>query len=130
MLYLGRMASFNRFYPDLVTPKIPEHWADSFYDTLSHRELTAAEKEADGVRYRILTPGMPFSQARVPAEERVCWGETPELIWAMLSPERSVLEAIRLRDAVHSACTTDQQIEHILNYFRFLAKYGYLEEVK
>jgi hypothetical protein len=130
MLYLGRMESFNLFYPGLVTPKLPVHWADDFYETLSDRELTPAEQEAAAVRYRILTHGMPFSQARVPAEERVCWGEIPELIWALLSPERSVLDAIRLRDAVHSACTTDAQIRHILNYFRFLAKYGYLEEVK
>lgn len=130
MLYLGRMESFNLFYPGLVTPKLPVHWADDFYETLSDRELTPAEQEAAAVRYRIMTPGMPFSQARVPAEERVCWGEIPELIWALLSPERSVLDAIRLRDAVHSACTSDEQIRHILNYFRFLAKYGYLEEVK
>lgn len=130
MLYLGRMESFNRFYPGIVTPKLPEHWADGFYETLPHRGLTEAEKEAAAVRYRICTPGMPFSQARIPAEERVCWGEIPEMIWALLSPERSVLDAIRLRDAVHSACTPDEKIRYYLSYFRFLEKYGYLEEVK
>lgn len=130
MLYLGRMASFNRFYPGTVTPKLPEHWADGFYSSLTDRELTDAEKEADSIRYRIATPGMPFSQARIPAQERVTWSDIPELIWALLSPERSVLDAIRLRDAVHSDCTSDEKIHYYLSYFRFLAKYGYLEEVQ
>ena len=39
-----------------------------------------------------------------------------------------MLDAIRLRDAVHSTCTSDEQIRYYLSYFRFLAKYGYLEE--
>ena len=130
MLYLGRMDSFNRFYPGTVTPTLPKHWADDFYDTLPDRALTDAEQEASGIRYRILCPGVPFCQARVPAEERTCWPDVPELVWALLSPDRSVLEAIRLRDAVHSAHTSDEKIRYLLSYFRFLEKYGYLEEVK
>ena len=130
MLYMGRMASFNRFYPGAVTPKLPEHWADDYYETLSDRELTDAEKEAAGIRYRITSPGMPFSQARIPNDERVCWSNIPEMTWALLSPERTVLDAIRLRDAVHATHASDENIRYFLSYFRFLAKYGYLEEVK
>jgi hypothetical protein len=40
------------------------------------------------------------------------------------------LDAIRLRDAVHSTHTPDEKIRYLLSYFRFLEKYGYLEEVK
>ncbi len=130
LLYLGRMQSFNRFYPDVVTPVLPSHWAKDFYEPLPERELTEAEKEADGIRYRIMSKGMPFSQARVPSSERVSWPDIPELVWALLSPERSVLDAIRLRDAAHSCHTSDENIKYYLSYFEFLTKYGYLEEVK
>ena len=130
LLYLGRMDSFNRFYPGIVTPTLPSHWADEFYDMFPDREMTPTEQQADGIRYRITTAGMPFSQARVPASERVSWPDIPELIWALLSPERSVLEAIRLHDGAFSRTTKDETIQYYLSYFRFLEKYGYLEEVK
>lgn len=130
LLYLGRMESFNRFYPGMVTPVLPAHWADDFYRTVPDRELTPAEKRADSVRYRIISAGMPFSQVHVPAQERVSWPDIPELIWALLSPERSVLDAIRLQDAALSVTTTDERMEYYLKYFDFLEKYGYLEKVK
>lgn len=130
LLYMGRMASFNRFWPQLVTPKLPTHWADSFYDTLPDRELTAAEQKAAGLCYKPVCTGMPFSQVRVPAAERVSWPNIPELIWGMLSETRNVLDAVRLHDAVLDCTTTDEQIEYYLSYFRFLETYGYLEEVK
>jgi len=130
MLYLGRIESFNRFFPGLVTPKLPDHWADSYYDTLPDRELTAMEQEAAKLRYRNTCKGMPFSQVRVPSKERYPWTGIPELIWALLSPERSVLDAVRLHDAALECTTTDEQIDYYLSYFRFLVKYGYLEEVK
>lgn len=129
LLYLGRMDSFNRFYPGLVTPALSAHWADSFLESLPGRELTAAEAEAAAVRYRVATRGLPFSLARVPAQERVCWPNVPELVWALLNPERSVLDAVRLRDAVHFTETSDEEIRYYLAYFRYLAKYGYLENV-
>ncbi len=129
MLYLGRMDSFNRFYPGLTSPTLPCHWADSFYDTLPERALTTAEKRADSIRYRILRAGVPFSQARVPVGERISWPAASELTWALLSPERSVLEAIRLYDAALSTKTSDEMIDTHLSYFAFLEKYGYLETV-
>lgn len=130
LLYLGRMESFNRFYPGIVTPTLPAHWADDFYCTISDREFTSAEKKAANIRYRKTATGVPFSQVRVPSAERVCWGEIPELIWALLSPKHSVLDAIRLHDAALSVTTSDENINYYLSYFEFLAKYGYLEEVK
>jgi len=42
LLYLGRMESFNSFWPGLIMPALPSHWADSFYDSLPERKLTAA----------------------------------------------------------------------------------------
>lgn len=130
LLYLGRMESFNRFYPNIVTPVLPPHWADDFCSTLSERELTAAEKKADSIRYRITSVGIPFSQAKIPVSERVSMPAAHELAWALLSPERSVLEAIRLKDAAVYGNTSDGGINTSLAYFAFLAKYGYLEEVK
>ncbi len=130
MQYLGRMASFNRFYPGITAPALPPHWADDFFDTLPDRKLTPAEKRADGVRYRITAAGIPFSQVRVPAAERVSWPDAPELVWALLSPERSVLDAVRLQDAALSVHTPDERIDACLSYFRYLAVYGYLEEVR
>ena len=53
-----------------------------------------------------------------------------ELVWALLSPERSVLEAIRLFDANFTRKSSDKEIEAHLEYFRFLEKYGYVEKVK
>ena len=129
MLYIGRMESFNRFYPGIVTPHLPSHWADKFCALLFERELTDAEKRADSVRYRITSSGVPFSQAKVPASERVCWTDVPELIWALLSPERTVLDAIRLYDAAFSVTTSDEKVDYCLSYFAFLEKYGYLETV-
>ena len=130
LLYLGRMDSFNRFYPGIVTPALPSHWADDFYSMFPDRELTPTEQQADSIRYRITATGVPFSQARVPVGERVSWPDIPELIWALLSPERSVLEAIRLHDGAFSRTTKDETIQYYLSYFKFLEKYGYLEEVK
>lgn len=130
MYYIGRMESFNRFYPDIVSPVLPSHWADDFYNILPDGELTEAEKAAANIRYRTTCVGVPFSQSRVPSSERVNWYGTSELIWALLSPQRSVLEAIRLRDAVFSIQSTDEAINLHLKYFKFLEKYGYLEEVK
>lgn len=129
LLYMGRMESFNRFYPGLVVPKLPEHWADSYYDTLPDRKLSDAEQRAKNLRYRNLRAGMPFSQVYVPSEERYPWTGIPELIWALLCPGRSVLDAVRLHDAVLECHTTDEQIDYYLSYFRFLVKYGYLEDV-
>lgn len=129
MLYLGRMESFNRFYPGVVAPQLPIHWADDFYETVADRELTPAEKKAAAVRYRITSVGLPFSQAKVPSAQRTPWPDIPELTWALLSPERSVLDAIRLRDAAASTFASDENIEYYLSYFEFLEKYGYLERV-
>ena len=129
LLYLGRMDSFNRFYPGLVAPKVPAHWADEFYATLPDRELSATEQKAAAIRYRITSVGMPFSFDRIPYEERVSWPGIPELIWALLNPERSVLEAIRLHDGAFAVTTSDEKIEYYLSYFAYLAKYGYLEEI-
>jgi len=129
MLYLGRMRSFNRFYPGIITPELPAHWADDFYQTVPDRELTSAEAMAESVHYKITSAGMPFSQAKVPSDQRVSWPNIPELVWALLSPERSVLDAIRLHDAASSRTTSDENIRYYLSYFRFLEKYGYLEEV-
>ena len=129
LLYLGRMDSFNRFYPGLVTPEIPEHWADEYYTTLPDRELSPIEQKAAAVCYRIKSVGMPFSFDKIPYEERVSWPGIPELIWALLNPERSVLEAIRLHDGAFAVTTTDEKIEYYLSYFDYLAKYGYLEKV-
>ena len=130
LLYMGRMESFNRFYPGIVKPALPVHWADRFYDTLPERERTLAEKRANSTRYRIISTGMPFSQSRVPASRRVSWPDIPELIWALLSPERTALDAIRLQDAALSRVTSDEKINYYLSYFQFLEKYGYLEQVK
>lgn len=129
LLYLGRMASFNRFWLGVTAPSLPVHWADDFYDTLPDGVLSGAEKKAAGLRYRKTSKGMPFSQVKVPHDARVSWPDIPELIWAMLSPERTVLDAIRLHDGALGGRTGDEQIEYYLSYFRFLAKYGYLEEV-
>ena len=108
LLYHGRMDSFNRFYPDLIAPKIPDHWADEFYTTLPDRELSSTEQKAAAIRYRITSAGMPFSFDRIPYEERVSWPGIPELIWALLNPERSVLEAIRLHDGAFAVTTSDE----------------------
>lgn len=129
LMYMGRMASFNRFYPELVAPKLPEHWTDSYYDTLPDRKLSQAEQRAENLRYGKLRAGMPFSQVHVPSQERYPWTGIPELIWALLTPERSVLEAVRIHDAVLECHTTDAQIDYYLSYFRFLVTYEYLEEV-
>lgn len=129
MYYLGRMDSFNRFYADTVKPKLPCHWADKFCDILPERELTEAEKRADSITYRITSRGIPFSQANIPAAERVSWPDVPELIWALLSPERTVLDAVRLHDAVFSVVTSDDKIDYYLSFFAFLEKYGYLEQI-
>ena len=130
MLYIGRMESFNRFYSEIVTPTLPTHWADKFCNLLPERELSAAEKRANSIRYLITSVGIPFSQARVPANGRVSWPGSPELVWALLSPERTVLDAIRLQDAAWSVTTSDEMIDYYLSYFTFLEKYGYIEKVR
>ncbi|MBR5507565.1 MAG: hypothetical protein IKV88_05915, partial [Clostridia bacterium] len=99
MLYIGRMESFNRFYAGITNPSLPSHWADNFFEMLPERELSESEKRANSLKYRITSVAMPFSQARIPEKERTSWPESPELIWALLSPERTVLDAIRLQDA-------------------------------
>ena len=129
-LYLGRMNSFNRFFPGIVTPTLPAHWADEYCANLPERELSAAEKKASSVRYRVIAKGLPFSQARVPVAERKFIEPCHEMTWGLLSPERTALDAIRLRDAAHNTRTSDEGIEKNLEYFAFLTKYGYLEEVK
>ena len=129
ILYLGRMDSFNRFYEGVTNPVLPEHWAADFCNNLAERELTPAEKRAAGVRYRKTSVSIPFSQSRVPADERTSWPGAPELIYALLSPDRSVLEAVRLQDAAFSITTSDEKIDYYLSYFKFLEKYGYIEKV-
>lgn len=129
LYYMGRMASFNRFYPDIVAPEVPSHWADDFFNSLSDRELSEAEKKADGIRYRALTKGVPFSQVRVPSSERVWQPYAYEIIWALLRPDRSLLEALRIFDAIFGCRTTDKDIEEHFKYFGFLEKYGYIEKI-
>ena len=123
-------SSFNRFFNGVVKTALPNHWADDFYTILHERALTDVEKTADSIRYRVTKTGVPFSQVCVPVKERTNFAGTSELIWALLSPERSVLDAIRLRDAIFSIRSSDDVIENLLSYFGFLEKYGYLEKVK
>lgn len=129
MLYLGRMNSFNRFFDGVVAPMLPEHWADSFFASLPEREFSDVEKKANSIRYRVLTKGLPFSQARVPVSERTFVEPCHEMVWGLLSPERTVLEAIRLKDGAHNNTTSDAAIAKALEYFEFLEKYGYIERV-
>ena len=124
MLYLGRMDSFNRFFDGVISPKLPEHWADGYLKNLPERELSEAEKKANSIRYRKATKGLPFSQARVPVAERKFIEPSHEMAWGLLSPECTVLDAIRLRDAAHNTETSDAGIEKNLEYFAFLAKCG------
>ena len=129
MLYMGRMESFNRFYPGITAPELPAHWADDFCKNLPERELSEAEKRANSIKYRIKSVGIPFSQAKIPAQERVSWPDSPELVWALLSPERTLLDAIRLRDAAFSEVTSDETINYYIEHFAFWEKYGYIEKV-
>ncbi len=128
--YLGRMESFNRFFPGLVKPELPKHWADDYFNSLSDRELSEAEKKAASIYYRKASTGVPFSQVRVPAQERECQPMAYELTWALLAPGRSMLDIIRMFDAVLSYNTSDKELEAHLEYFSFLEKYGYVEEIK
>ncbi len=128
--YLGRMESFNRFFPGIVKPELPAHWADDYFSSLPDRELSDAEKKAASIYYRKASTGVPFSQVRVPAQERECQPMAYELTWALLAPGRSMLDVIRMFDAILSYNTPDKEIEAHLEYFSFLEKYGYVEEVK
>ena len=128
--YLGRMESFNRFFPNIVKPELPVHWADDYFNSLPDRELTDTEKKAASTYYRKSSTGVPFSQARVPIEERECQPMAYELTWALLAPGRSMLDVIRMFDAIISYKTPDREIEAHLEYFSFLEKYGYVEKVE
>ena len=75
-----------------------------------------------------LQGGTPWSLAKIPYDERVCFGKPVErLYFTLLDGNRTVFEAIRMTDAMLRRVTPDEDIGKAVEQLRYLARYGYFK---
>ena len=92
---------------------------------LAEQTLSSAAREAAGMAPRRATLGMPFSQARIPLDERMPGGFEQALNWA--DGARNLWEIAQCVQCETGVATQDAWLERFIRYCRLMERYGYLE---
>ena len=89
-----------------------------------------AEEEAAKLYFKRLSPGMPWSLARVPYPEKR-FLHINHTQYALLDGTRSLLETVRIaHDAGMMGKLSEEGLKRLLNELYYLEKYGYLSCIK
>jgi len=125
----GELLSVNGWMPGLVSPEKAAGAVAGL--RLPDAELTAEtpnEKNAAQMVIKRLQPGTPWSLARIPYEKRNYFGgRRKPLYFTLLDGKRTLLESVRIADAMLGKNTSDEDIGKLIKFLRYLADYGYVK---
>ena len=126
---VGELMSLNRWEDGLMTEEAAEEAVrDLRLPDPEQIAETPNEKTAAQMVVQRLQGGMPWSLANIPYEERIHFGTTVNhLCFTLLDGKRTVLEAIRMTDAMLRVVTSDKSIGNTVEQLRYLAGYGYFQ---
>jgi len=89
--------------------------------------ITDNEKTAAGMIITRFEPGTTWCLNKVPyAERSYCGGRINKLYYSYLDGKVNLLEAIRMADVGLARNTSDEEISKVIDFMRYLEKYGYL----
>jgi len=129
---VGKLLSVNCWMPDLLTAGAAEAAvSDLRLPGAEATPRTPNEKVAAQMVLRRIDGGTPWSLAKVPYRERIDFGRpvTP-LEFSLMDGRRTLLEILRINDAVFHTRTSEEHIGRIVEYLRYLADYGYFDVVR
>ena len=92
---------------------------------------TPNERTASQMVVQRLHGGTPWSLAGIPYEKRSYFGgRINKLYYTLLDGRHTVLEALRISDAMLRRHTTEEKIGHVIAFLRYLAGYGYVKVLR
>ena len=126
---VGELLSLNDWMPGLMNEKDAEKAVGDL--RLPNPKLTIQtpnEKTAAHMAVQRLHGGVPFSLAKIPyAKRKYFGGRISRLCYTLLDGKHTVLEALRITDAMLRKNTSEEQIGNVIACLRYLAGYGYVE---
>lgn len=126
---LGRLRSIQRFAQIVFDEQKFNELRKKFDDKIVEiqiNELLPVERHALNTVVTRLRLGTPFSQADIPYAERQYF-HFSRLLFSLFDGNRTLLEALRMVDAVSGSKTSIKQIEETMDSLRYLEKYGYVK---
>lgn len=125
----GQLASTNAWQEGVFSD---EEIADLLKDIrLENAELAAVtenEKAAAALFVERIEPGTPWSLAKIPYAERdYCGGRINKVYYTLLDGSRSLLEAVRMCDAIFRVHTSEESLGNVIRFMHYLARYGYVK---
>jgi hypothetical protein len=129
----AELASLERWEPGIIDAQAPEDAVAPF--RLPGAEIipgTDLEREAAELIVTRLEPGTPWSLARVPYPEKRYFDDfrIVPLQYALCDGRRTLLETVRMCEAVIPKRWGDRKLAALLDTVRYLESYGYLRLVK
>ncbi|MBE6381370.1 MAG: Zn-dependent exopeptidase M28 [Lentisphaerae bacterium] len=125
---VGQLKSIEQWMPGVITDDEAEKQIASC--RLPDDELpiiTDNEKTAAGMIITRFEPGTTWCLNKVPyAERSYCGGRINKLYYSYLDGKVNLLEAIRMADVGLARNTSDEEIGKVIDFMRYLEKYGYL----
>ena len=126
---VGQLASVNDWFPGvfadgeiaaLVEPiRLPE--ANLSVQTVN-------EKAAASMFVTRIEPGTPWSLNKIPYAERdYCNGRINKVYYTLLDGSRSLLESIRMCDAIFRENTSEESLGNVIRFMYYLERYGYVK---
>ena len=126
---VGELMSLNNWMPGLMSKEDAEKAVEDL--RLPNPELTVHtpnETTAAHMAVRRLHAGTPWSLARIPYDKRNYFGGMiNRLFYTLLNGKHTVLEALRITDAMLHKNTSEEEIGNVIKFLRYLAGYGYVE---
>ena len=125
----GELLSVNDWMPGLVSAEKAAGAVAGL--RLPNAKLSAEtpnEKTASKMVVKRLLPGTPWNLARIPYEKRNYYGgRINKLYYTMLDGKHTVLEALRITDAMLCKNTSEEEIGNVITFLRYLAGYRYVK---
>ena len=125
----GQLASVNAWMPEVFTQdEIREAFADIRLPNDELPVVTENEKTASRMFVTRIEPGTPWSLNKIPYAERdYCNGRINKVYYTLLDGSRSLLEAVRMTDAISNSKTSDASLKCVINFMNYLERYGYVK---
>ena len=124
----GELQSLNRIAGGSITDAEIENTLAKY--RLPGAFITAANEAEIAASQMIVTrtqPGTPWSLEKIPAAEKRTFSYIPQpLHLALMDGKRSLLEAIKIYDVFNCNTMPPEKITSVIEYLKYLEKYGYL----
>ena len=125
----GQLASVNQWQEGIFSDEeISALLADARLPDVELKAETENEKAANTMFVTRIEPGTPWSLNKIPYEERdYCNGRINKVYYTLLDGSRSLLEAVRMCDAIFRRDTSDQSLGNVIRFMYYLERYGYVK---